>query len=96
MANQPLTKSDPAAQAKPSLTIKRRVKASPDKIWAAWTDPEKIAQWWGPTAMSVLAAECDPRVGGRFRVAMKSPDGEVHDASGVFKVFKPYEIFTMS
>jgi len=46
--------------------------------------------------MSVIAAECDPRVGGRFRVAMKGEDGEVHDASGIFKVFKPYDVFTMS
>ncbi|MGV8998313.1 MAG: SRPBCC family protein [Parvibaculaceae bacterium] len=76
--------------------MKRRLKASPEKIWAAWTDPEKIAQWWGPTGMKAFIAEVDPRVGGRFHVAMKGPDGEVHDASGIYKIFDPYRQFTMS
>ena len=33
---------------KPSLTLKRRINAPPAKIFAAWTDPEKLAHWFGP------------------------------------------------
>ena len=33
---------------KPSLTLKRRLKAPPAKVFAAWTDPEKIKRWMGP------------------------------------------------
>ena len=33
---------------KPSLTLKRRFKAPPAKVFAAWTDPEKIKRWMGP------------------------------------------------
>ena len=34
---------------KPSLTLKRRLKASPAQVFAAWTDPQKIVHWFGPT-----------------------------------------------
>ena len=33
---------------KPSLTLKRRLKAPPAQVFAAWTDPEKIVHWFGP------------------------------------------------
>ena len=32
---------------KPSLTIKRRFNAPPAKVFAAWTDPEKLKHWMG-------------------------------------------------
>ena len=41
--------------AQPSLTLARRLKASPDKVFAAWTDPEKIVHWFGPASDSVDA-----------------------------------------
>ena len=30
------------AATKPSLTLKRRLNAPPAKVFAAWTDPEKV------------------------------------------------------
>jgi uncharacterized protein YndB with AHSA1/START domain len=70
---------------KPSLTIKRRFNASPEKVFAAWTDPEKVKHWMGPAAVEVISAESDPRTGGRYRWLMKTPDGEQHDVSGVYR-----------
>lgn len=69
----------------PSLTIVRRIKASPAKIYAAWTQPELMARWWGPDGGPVLSAEADPRVGGRFRVVFQTLDGETHDCRGEYK-----------
>ena len=60
---------------KPSLTIIRRIKAPPARVYAAWTRPELMARWWGPDAGPVLSAEADPRVGGRFRVVFQTLDG---------------------
>jgi len=74
-----------ATTAKPSLTIKRRFNAPPEKVFAAWTDPEKVKRWMGPGAVEVMRAECDLRVGGRYRWLMKSPDGEEYDVSGVYR-----------
>ena len=81
---------------KPSLTIKRRLNAPPAKVFAAWADPEKVKGWMGPGEVKVLKVECDPRVGGRYRWLMQSPDGEEHDVRGVYREFVPNQklVFT--
>ena len=81
---------------KPSLTLKRRLKAPPAKVFAAWTDPEKMKHWMGSGHVEPLSTEIEARVGGRYRVVMRSPDGETHDVSGVYREFVPNEklVFT--
>jgi uncharacterized protein YndB with AHSA1/START domain len=75
--------------AKPSLTIVRRIKAPPAKVYDAFTRPELIAKWWGPDAGPVLHAEADARVGGRFRIRFQTLDGEQHEMSGAYRVTEP-------
>jgi uncharacterized protein YndB with AHSA1/START domain len=75
----------PNSSVKPSLTIKRRFDAAPAKVFAAWTDPEKVKRWMGPGDVQVLHAENDARSGGRYRWLMMAPDGEEHDVSGVYR-----------
>jgi uncharacterized protein YndB with AHSA1/START domain len=70
---------------RPSLTIVRRFKASPEKVYAAWTRPDLMARWWGPDDGPVLEVEADPRVGGRFRVVFQTLDGETHDCRGEYR-----------
>ena len=81
---------------KPSLTLKRWLNAPPAKVFAAWTDPEKVKGWMGPGEVKVLKVECEPRAGGRYRWLMKTPDGEEHDVSGVYREFVPNQklVFT--
>jgi uncharacterized protein YndB with AHSA1/START domain len=81
---------------KPSLTIRRRLTATPAKVYAAWTDPAKMMRWFGPEQAETLHAETEPRVGGRFRVLMRTSDGEEHDVSGVYREVVPDEklVFT--
>ncbi|MFZ3351700.1 MAG: SRPBCC domain-containing protein [Xanthobacteraceae bacterium] len=81
---------------KPSLTLKRRFKASPAKVFAAWTDPQKVMRWMGPGEAKAVSAECDARVGGRYRWLMRTPSGEEHDVSGVYREVAPDEklVFT--
>jgi uncharacterized protein YndB with AHSA1/START domain len=85
-----------AAAVKPSLTIKRRFNAPPEKVFSAWTDPEKVKRWMGPGAVVVLSAESDPRTGGRYRWVMQNAAGEVHDVSGTYREVVPNEklVFT--
>jgi uncharacterized protein YndB with AHSA1/START domain len=85
-----------ATAAKPSLTIKRRLKAPPAKVYAAWTDPEKVKGWMGPAEMKASHVECDLRVGGRYRWVMVAPSGEEHDVRGVYREVVPNEklVFT--
>jgi uncharacterized protein YndB with AHSA1/START domain len=81
---------------KPSLTLKRRLKAPPEKVFAAWIDPEKVMRWMGPGDGNAVSVECDARVGGRYRWVMRAPDGEEHDVSGVYREVVPSEklVFT--
>ena len=81
---------------KPSLTLKRRLNAPPERVYAAWTDPEKIKRWFGPEQIETLRADADARVGGRFRIVMRGTDGEEHDVSGVYREVVPNEkiVFT--
>jgi uncharacterized protein YndB with AHSA1/START domain len=69
---------------KPSLTLKRRFKAPPAKVFAAFTDPEKMKRWMGPGEIVTHRADADPRVGGRYRIEMRSPNGEDHNVGGVY------------
>ncbi|RQH00161.1 SRPBCC family protein [Paraburkholderia dinghuensis] len=68
----------------PSLTLRRRLNASPAKVYAAWTEPSQLMQWMHPFDTTCIHAEADVRVGGHFRVIMRAPDGEDHDVSGTY------------
>ena len=85
-----------ALATKPSLTLKRRINAAPAKVYQAWTDPQKMMRWYAPAKAETLAAETDARVGGRFRVLMRTADGEEHDVNGVYREVVPDEklVFT--
>ena len=78
----------PTRQA-PALDLRRTYPVAPEKVWRAWTDPQTLKQWMGPSDGSVLVAETDVRVGGRYRIVMKAPDGEEHDVSGVYREVVP-------
>ena len=80
---------------KPSLTIRRRFKAPPAQVFAAWTDPGKMSHWMGPTNVLRVEAECDLRVGGNYHIKMVVPDDQ-HDVSGVYREVVPNEklVFT--
>jgi len=55
------------------LVIQRVMKASPERVFAAFTDPEQLQRWWWPNGFTCPAAEVDLRVGGRYRLAMEWP-----------------------
>jgi uncharacterized protein YndB with AHSA1/START domain len=89
---------DVKSAVKPSLTVKRRFKAPPAKVFAAWTDPEKIKRWMGPGEIFTQRAQTDPRVGGRYRIEMRSPNGDAHNIGGVYREVVANEklVFTWS
>ena len=75
---------------RPSLTLSRTFAASPERVWAAWTEPESLKRWFAPgDEFLVPLAEADVRVGGRYRLVMQAPDGERHDVRGVYREVVP-------
>jgi uncharacterized protein YndB with AHSA1/START domain len=83
---------------RPSLTLKRRLNAPPAKVYAAWTDPEKIARWFGPSQVIAgsVRADIDARIGGRYRVSFKMQDGEHHEVIGVYREMVPNQKLSFS
>ena len=79
--------ANPAVPVKPSLTLKRRINARPEKVYAAWTDAAQLARWFGPaeTVPGSVRAAMDVRVGGRYRVDFETADGEHHQVGGVYR-----------
>ena len=55
-----------------ALEIKRLMKASRERVYAAWTDPEQLQHWFGPAKVRTRALEAYVRVGGQFRWAITS------------------------
>jgi uncharacterized protein YndB with AHSA1/START domain len=75
-----------------TLILKRMLNAPPELAFKAWTSPESIQQWMRPEpGMEVPQALMDVRVGGKFRIQMKKPDGEFFTAAGEFREVKAPE-----
>jgi uncharacterized protein YndB with AHSA1/START domain len=75
-----------------TLIIRRMLNAPPELAFKAWTSAEHIQHWMTPEpGMMVPFASMDLRVGGKFRIQMKKPDGEFFTAVGVFQEVKTPE-----
>jgi uncharacterized protein YndB with AHSA1/START domain len=75
-----------------TLIVTRLLNATPERAFQAWTSAEHIQQWMRPEpGMVIPLASMDLRVGGKYRIQMKMPDGEFFTAVGVFKEVKPPE-----
>jgi uncharacterized protein YndB with AHSA1/START domain len=75
-----------------TLILRRVLNATPERAFQAWTAPEHIQQWMRPEpGMVVPLVTMDLRVGGKFRIQMKNPDGEYFTAVGEFREVKPPE-----
>jgi uncharacterized protein YndB with AHSA1/START domain len=67
MATQPTTAE------KRNLVVRRVFDAPPEQVWKAWTDPEDVMRWWGPTGFTSPMARIDFRQGGTSLVCMRAP-----------------------
>jgi uncharacterized protein YndB with AHSA1/START domain len=71
------------------LEIRRTIKASPERVFAAWTDPVQLRKWWGPMHVTCSAAEVDLRAGGRYRLVNELADGGTIVIVGEFLEVSP-------
>jgi uncharacterized protein YndB with AHSA1/START domain len=82
----------------PTVTIKRLIASSPEKIFDLWTQPAKMARWMSPYPGPVQCiASADVRVGGAFKLSMASAASQC-DIEGIYvEVQRPNSlIFTWS
>jgi uncharacterized protein YndB with AHSA1/START domain len=64
------------------FVITRVFDAPRDLLWNAWTEPERLAQWWRPKGCTIRVVKLDARPGGIFHYAMRFKPG--HDMWGRF------------
>jgi uncharacterized protein YndB with AHSA1/START domain len=57
------------------LVITRVFDAPRELVFKAFTEPERLAQWWGPKDFTVRVEQLDLRPGGLCHYCMKSPEG---------------------
>jgi uncharacterized protein YndB with AHSA1/START domain len=57
------------------FVISREFDAPRERVWQAWTEPERLQQWFSPKGFGVIAAKLDLRPGGTYHYGMRMPDG---------------------
>jgi len=67
------------------LALTRVLDAPRAMVFRAWTDPQQLAQWWGPKGFTNPVCEVDLRPGGRLRIVMRAPDGTEYPMNGVYR-----------
>ena len=72
-----------------SLRVTRVVRASPARVFAAWTEAAHLRRWSCPEGVDVSDAEVDLRVGGAYRILMRGPEGERYTAFGTYREIQP-------
>ena len=80
-----------AERTESELTITRVFDAPRALVFGAWTDPVQLAQWWGPQGFTNPVCEFDARIGGRFRIHMRAPDGTLYPMEGEIREITPPE-----
>jgi len=69
-----------------------------EQVWLAWTEAERLKQWWGPAGFKVHTCKVDLRPGGVFLYGMKAPDGSDTWGKFVYREIKAPEklVFVVS
>jgi uncharacterized protein YndB with AHSA1/START domain len=77
---------------KDDIVVKRIIDAPVELVWKAWTDPEYVMRWWGPSHYTSPSAKIDLREGGQFLFHMKAPENQgsiEHYSVGTYKRIVP-------
>jgi uncharacterized protein YndB with AHSA1/START domain len=84
-----------AAPGSSQVITDRLLSASPEKVFKALTDPELIAQWWGPRRLATVIEQYEPRRGGQWRFVHTDDDGNEFGFRGVIHEIGP-ELITQT
>lgn len=73
-----------------SIVTTRVFDAPRELVFAAWTDPKHLVQWWGPTGFTTTVRSIEVRPGGIWRFVMHGPDGRDYENRIVYdEIVKP-------
>ena len=78
------------------LVLERTIAVPPDRVWAAWTEPELLMQWFTPAPWKTVAVDIDVRPGGRCITTMESPEGQQFPNSGCYLQVEPNRLLVFT
>ncbi len=81
----------PSPSADREFVHSRLIDAPPGRVFDAFSDPARLARWWGPKGFSSTFAAFDLRPGGAWRFVMHGPDGQDYPNQNVFRDVVPPE-----
>ena len=93
MTDQHGTATDATAVSTPSdreIVAERIFDAPPERVFAAYTEPKLIPEWWGPRGVTTTVDKMDARPGGDWRFVCRDPDGETA-FRGTYREITPTE-----
>lgn len=80
-----------------TLLITRVFDAPRELVFRAWTEPERLARWWGPRGFIVPFCTIDLRPGGAIHFMMRSPAGQEIWCKGIYReIVEPERIVCTS
>src|SRR5262245_14382784 len=63
----------------------REIAATPEQVFAAFTDPDRLARWWGPAGFTNTFSLCEFMNGGRWIYVMHGPEAGNYPNESVFE-----------
>jgi uncharacterized protein YndB with AHSA1/START domain len=73
------------------IHVERVFDAPRDQVFAAFTDPKLIPEWWGPRDTTTVVDQMDVRPGGSWRFVVRNSDGSEDGFRGTFREITPPE-----
>lgn len=75
----------------PTIEFRRAFAAPRELVWKVLTSNEHIKHWYGPRSVQYVSSEMDLRVGGKWRIVLRMPDGQDLAWSGEYRVIREPE-----
>ncbi len=73
------------------LRLSRLLDAPVDIVWEAWSNPEHIANWWGPNGFTNTIHTMELKPGGEWHLVMHGPDGTDYNNKSIFTEVVPFK-----
>lgn len=73
------------------IHVERVFDAPRDRVFAVYTDPKLIPEWWGPRDTTAVVDQMDVRTGGDWRFVVRTSDGSETSFRGTYREVTPPE-----
>lgn len=73
------------------LEMERVLPAARSAVFAAFSDPDRLARWWGPEGFTIPRLSFQAQVGASYRIEMQPPTGDSFYLTGEFREVEPLD-----